>query len=56
MKKINWHDVFKSHSPDETNAATRYEIQRQVEHCAECKREKKATISCEECEMQGGNK
>lgn len=42
--------------PDESNAATRYEIQWQVEHCAECKRLHKATISCEKCKAQGGDK
>lgn len=55
MKKINWVELFRSLG-DESNAAKRYEIQRQVEHCAECKRLHKATITCEECQMQGGDK
>ena len=57
MRKINWHDVLKGKGgPDEGNAATRYEIQRQAEHCADCKRNHLSTISCDECKAQGGDK
>lgn len=55
MRKINWIEIFRGLA-EESHSKTRYEIQRQVEHCADCKRLKKATISCEECEAQGGNK
>ena len=56
MKKIHWHDVFASLFSDESHSSKRYEFQRQVEHCAECKRLKKATIDCLECREQGGDK